>query len=277
WAGASQSPEIAVAGPAEYHPELVPAVFRLSGRITDQSGEGLSGLPVELAMPGEKLQSVSGTDGSYAFSDVPAGSEYRLACKPPNADHDPADTAFALGIDAAPRMTVDLRTLSRLANVSGTVLLDGRSVEGAMVRLYGQGNDISAVSQPSGAFKVQGVAGGGSAQRLTVSKPGANAVDTTLEIETGQVVTGLVLNLKTLKLDVSVILKDSEGKPLARTGVAAAHSGKVENRTTDASGSLVLAGVSGNQTLVLATDLDKGRYGNAELAVSLGERDTSVA
>ena len=47
-AGASQAPEITVTGSTQYNPVLVPAVFRLSGRILDQSGTGLAGLPVEL-------------------------------------------------------------------------------------------------------------------------------------------------------------------------------------------------------------------------------------
>ena len=275
-AGATQAPEIAIAGAAEFNPALAPAVFRLSGRILNQADGGIAGLPVELRVAQDRLKTVSGADGSYAFADVPAGQEYQLACKPPTADYDARDTTFALDLSAPAQVAADLRTLSRLASLAGAVYLDDAPVEGATLRIAGSGNNLAALSRPNGTFKVTGVAGSAQALRLTVSRPGAGALDTGLTVAVGEAKAGLSVKLKTLKLALAVALRSSEGKPLAAARLVVAAPGKLDTLTAAADGTISLKAIPANQALTLATLLDKAGYDNVETSVFLKERDTSI-
>lgn len=276
-AGASQSPEITVTGVTEYNPALVPAVFRLSGRILDQGGAGLAGLPVELRIGADRMGAVSGADGAYAFADVPAGLEYQLAVKPPTADYDARDTTFALALSAPAQITADLHTLSRLAVIGGAVFLDDVAVEGASIKVAGNGNNIATLSQPSGQFKVMGIAGGSESLKMTVSRPGANSVDTAFALKPGEIKAGMALKLRTLKLALTVSMSNSEGRPLAGAKLVASSSARLDTVTADAEGKVAIAGIPGNQSLTLATHLDKDRFDNAEAAVFLKEKDTSAS
>ncbi|HKP97827.1 MAG TPA: carboxypeptidase-like regulatory domain-containing protein [Fibrobacteria bacterium] len=273
-AGSTQTPEIGVTGPAEYNPALLPAVFRLAGKILNQADAGIAGLPVELRISQDKLKTVSGADGAYAFPDVPAGQEYQLSCKPPTADYDARDTTFALDVNAPSQVTANLRTLSRVASLSGTVSLDDAPVEGATIRLSGNGNNLTAISQPNGAFKVFGVAGSAAPVSLTVAKAGAKTLDTALTVPVGEARSGLTARLKTLKLALAVTLRDSEGKILPGAKVVVASPRKLDTLATASDGTLSVAGIPANQSLTLASLLDKALYDNVEASVFLKEKDT---
>ncbi|MEO7425057.1 MAG: carboxypeptidase-like regulatory domain-containing protein, partial [Fibrobacteria bacterium] len=274
-AGATQTPSINIAGPSEFNPALAPAVFRLNGKVMDQSGSGISGLPIELRVAQEKLKTVSGQDGAYSFADVPAGQDYQLACKPPTADYDAHDTAFASVLDGPSQVTVNLSTLSRLAGLSGTVLLDGFPVEGATLRVTGAANNLIAISQPKGLYKLTGVAGSAAAISLSLAKPGAGGLDTSLSLAVGEMKTGLQLKLKTIKLAVTVTLRSSEGKPLAVVKLVASSPGGLDTLTSDSDGHLVMSALPANQTFTLATLLPENLYDNVETSVFLREKDTS--
>jgi hypothetical protein len=276
-AGATQNPELDITGAKEYHPALAPAVFRLSGRVLDQADAGPAGLPVELRIGAERLKTTSGADGSFAFADVAAGREYQLSVKPPNADYDARDTVFALGLDAPAQVKADLRTLSRLAAIGGIVYLDEAPVEGASIRVAGNGNGIATLSQPGGVFKVIGVAGSSSPLNLIVTRNGAGTLDTALSVKAGETKSGMQLKLKTLKLGLNVTLADSEGKPLSGSKVAVASAKSLDTLTSGSDGKISLAGIPANQSLTLATLLDKDRFDNLETSVFVKERDTSIA
>ena len=275
-AGATQSPEVSVTGVTEYNPALLPALFRLAGKVMNQGNGGIAGLPVELRFGQDKLKTVSGADGSYAFADVPAGQEYQLSVKPPTADYDARDTSFALGLNAPAQVAADLRTLSRLSAVGGTIFLDDVPAEGASIKIGGNGNNIATLSQPAGLFKVAGIAGAATALTLTVAKAGAGTFDTTLLINVDETKAGLALRLKTLKLSLAVTLSNSEGRPLNGSRLVVANGKKLDTLTAASDGTLTVAGIPANQTLTLATILDKDRFDNLETSVFLKEKDTAV-
>ncbi|MDB5106144.1 MAG: hypothetical protein JWP91_3833 [Fibrobacteres bacterium] len=275
--GSTQSPEITVVAATGYNPALVPAVFRLTGSVMDQSDAGIAGLPVELRAGQAILKSTSAVNGAYAFDDVPAGQDYLLSVKPPTADFDARDTTFALGLDAPAQATANLRTLSRLSALSGTIYLDDVPVEGASVNVSGNGNNIATQSQPAGIFKVMGVAGASTALRLTIAKPGANTLDTNLVVKPGELKTGMSIRLKTLKLALSVSLANSEGKAINGGRLVVAYAKRLDTLTAGADGKLSVPGIPGNQSLTLATLLDNSAYDNVEYPVFLKEKDTSVA
>ncbi|MEO6097472.1 MAG: carboxypeptidase regulatory-like domain-containing protein [Fibrobacteria bacterium] len=276
-AGATQNPELDVTGAKEFNPSLVPAVFRLSGRVLDQSDAGLAGLPVELRIGADRLKITSGADGSFVFADVAAGREYQLSVKPPNADYDAKDTVFALDLGAPAQVSADLRTLSRLAGIGGIAYLDDAPVEGASIRVVGNGNNIATLSQPGGIFKVIGVAGFSSPLKLTVTRNGSGTLDTSLSLKAGETKAGMQLKLKTLKLGLAVSLANSEGKPLVGAKVAVASAKKLDTLTAGSDGTISLAGIPANQSLTLATLLDKDRFDNLESSVFVKERDTLIA
>ncbi|HLP41646.1 MAG TPA: carboxypeptidase regulatory-like domain-containing protein, partial [Fibrobacteria bacterium] len=256
---------------------LLPAVFRLSGRLVDHAGQPLSGLPIELRHPLALMRATTGADGVYAFSGVPAGGEYRLAVKPPTAEYDPKDSSFALGLDAPSQVTLDLATVSRLASLSGTVLLDGTPVEGAALRLMGGPNNVSALSQPGGAFRIPGVAGSSQTLTLRVSLAGAGTIDTSLVIGAAEARSGLMLRLRALKVALSGTATSSEGKPLAGARLLLSGGARPDTLTAGQDGAFLREGLAANQSLSLTTLLDKARYDNVEVPLFLKEKDTTVA
>ncbi|MDQ3002966.1 MAG: carboxypeptidase-like regulatory domain-containing protein, partial [Fibrobacterota bacterium] len=275
-AGATQEPEVSINGPTDFNPALLSAVFRLSGRVMNQAGLPITGLPVELRTSSDRLNTVSGADGSYAFADVPAGGDYQLSCKPPTADYDSRDTSFSVALNAPTQVTANLNTMSRLASLSGTVLLDDVLVEGAVVRLTGNGNNIATLSQPSGAFKIPRVAGSQANMFLAVSKSGANTLDTVLVVNVGEAKGGLALKLRTLKLTLAVSMTNSEGKPLSGAKLVVASPKKLDTVTAGADGRISVREIPANQSLTLATLLNGIRYDNVESSIFLKEKDTTA-
>jgi hypothetical protein len=274
--GATQSPEVSVSAPVVRNLELVPAVFRLSGRAVNQTGLAIGGIPMELRHPTGKAQAVTAADGSYAFANVPAGGEYQLSFKPPTSDYDARDSIFALGLDAASEITLDLSTVSRRASLSGSVLLDGAAVEGALLRLTGPNNDIAALSQPGGGFRIAGIAGSDATLSLKVTRAGAGTVDTAIKIAVAQNQTGFMVRLRTVKVALTGTLRNSEGKPVAGGKVVLAGGAEPDTLTASPSGTFASAGLASNQSLSLITLLDGSRYDNVEAPVLIKENDTSI-
>ncbi len=272
-AAGSQTPTVSITGSTQLNIALAPAVFRLSGKALNQSGSGISGLPIELRAGTDKLKTVTGTDGSYGFADVPAGQEYQLSCKPPTADFDAKDTTFALGLEAGAQ-TIDIRTLSRQSSLAGSVTLDDAATEGALIRVAGGGNALVALSQPNGSFKVTGVAGASVPLTLSVSRSGAGTLDTAVTVKLGEAVVGLVWKLKTLKLSLAGTLMGSEGKPITGGKVVVAQAKRLDTLTAGSDGKFALANLPANQSLTLATLLDKNAYDNLEASVALKQKDT---
>ena len=276
-AGATQAPEVTVAAATILDLALQPAVFRLSGRLVNQAGLALAGLPIELRHPLAMVKATTGADGTFAFADVPAGGEYRLAVKPPTADHDPEDTVYFLGLDTPAQVTLNLATVSRQASLSGTVLLDGAPVIGAALRLTGGHNNVPALSQPGGTFRIPGVAGSSQTLSLRVSLAGAGTLDTTLTVLPAEARSGLTLRLRTLKVALSGTVTSSEGKPLAGARLVLSGGARPDSLTADKDGAFLWEGLAANQSLSIATLLDKARYDNVEVPLFLKEKDTAVA
>lgn len=276
-AGATQNPEITVTAATTYNPALLPAVFQLSGKVLNQAGQGLAGLPVELRAAGSILKATSGADGSFSVSDVPSGDDYLLSVKPPTSDNDPRDTAFSEPLDAPAKATVNLNTISRRAEISGAVTLDGKAAEGALLRLSGFHNDLTGLSQPGGGFRIQRVAGSDSTLILSVSLPGSRRLDTAVVVKPAEAKSGISVALKTLKLALNGTLKDSEGKAVVGGKVVLASARGFDTVVTEAGGAFAFANLSANQSVTLATQLDRAKYDNAEQAVSLKEKDSTLA
>ena len=274
--GSTQAPVVSLAGAQVFNPTLLPAVFRLAGKLLNQAELPIAGLPMELSTSRDLFKTTTAGDGSFSFSNVPAGDEYKLACKPPTADYDARDTTFALGLDAAAQVAANLHTLSRQASLAGTVLLDDRPLEGAQLRISGNNNTLAALSQPNGSFKLTGIAGSDASISLNVSKAGANTLDTSLQVKVAEIKGGLVLKLRTLKLSVSLIVNSSEGKALAGAKVVVASARKLDTLTANSDGKIAIANVPANQSLTAATLLDKDNFDNLEMPILLKESDTTV-
>lgn len=275
--GADQAPKFAVSAAATRDIALEAAVFRVAGKVVNQTGLAIAGIPIELRHPTGRVKATTGADGSFAFADVPAGGEYQVSFKPPTADYDPKDTVFARSLAETAPATVNLATRSRLASLAGTALFDGVAAEGVQIRLTGPFNDIMTLSQPGGAFKIPGIAGSDSALTLTAGKAGAGTFDTAVSVKVVENRTGFTLRLRTLKVALSGTLLDSDGKAVAGGKLVLSGGNRPDTLTANASGAFSKADLAANQTLSLATLLDKDRYDNVEATVRLREKDTAVA
>lgn len=276
-AGADQAPKLSIAAAATRDIVLESAVFRVAGKVVNQAGLGIAGLPVELRHPTDRVRSATGPEGTFAFADVPAGGEYQVSLKPPTADHDAKDTVFSRTLAETAPAAVNLSTRSRLASLAGTALLDGVPVEGVRIRLAGPYNDIVVLSQPGGAFKIPGVAGSDSVLALTATRIGAGTLDTPATVKAAENRTGFMVRLRSLKLALSGTLRDSEGKAVAGGMLVLSGGHGSDTLTADSSGGFSRADLPANQILSLATLLNRDKYDNVETSVRLGEKDTSAS
>ena len=274
--GSTQNPVVTIGAAKEFNAVLLPAVFRLTGKLTNQADVVVSGLPVELITSRERYKTISGADGTYSFEEVAAGDEYSLACKPSTADYDAQDTTFALDVNADAQVTVNLHTYSRQASFAGAVQLDGVPVEGALIRLTGNHNNLVALSQPNGTFKLSGIAGSDSKVSINFSKVGANTFDTSLVVKIGEAKSGVNIKLKSLSLNLDLTVKSSENKVLAGAKVVVASAKKLDTLTASSDGVVTLIGLPGNHSLTIATLLGKADFDNLETSIFLKERDTAV-
>jgi hypothetical protein len=71
---------IIVAGLAELsHGPAQPQQYRISGRISDRSGQGLSGVVVRLKGPNRlMLSGTTSRNGAFSFDGIPAGGPYQI-------------------------------------------------------------------------------------------------------------------------------------------------------------------------------------------------------
>ena len=274
--GATQTPSITVDAPKIFNPVLLPAVFKLIGKVVNQIDQAVSATPMEFSTSRTKFTTISGSDGSFSFDEVPLGDEYKLACKPPTSEIEARDTTFALSLEAPSLVTANLKTLSRGASLSGTIFLDEVAVEGASIRLTGKNNTLAAISQPGGGFKVFGVAGSDAALTLAVSKTGSNTFDTSIVVKVGEAKGGMVIKLKTLKLNLSIAFLNSEGKAVRSAKIVAAYPKKLDTLVASAEGNVTIEGIAANQNVTLVTILNKLDYDNLETSILIKEKNSSV-
>ena len=127
----------------------------LAGRVVDERGDGLEGIPVELRRAAEGLprMSVTATDGSFSFRGV--RGEVSVTALP--YDLPPVREDVAMGEDAL--VTVELALSSTLYTLRGRVVDErGFGVGGALVSVSSKRAQSpvrrSAKSDPDGTFSV---------------------------------------------------------------------------------------------------------------------------
>ena len=127
----------------------------LAGRVVDERGDGLEGIPVELRGAAEGLprMSVTATDGSFSFRGV--RGEVSVTALP--YDLPPVREDVAMGDDAL--VTVELALSSTLYTLRGRVVDErGVGVGGALISVSSKDARTplrrSAKSDPDGAFSV---------------------------------------------------------------------------------------------------------------------------
>jgi protocatechuate 3,4-dioxygenase beta subunit len=127
----------------------------LAGRVVDERGDGLEGIPVELRVGAEGLprMSVTATDGSFSFRGV--RGEVSVTALP--YDLPPVREDVAMGEDAL--VTVELALSNTLYTLRGRVVDErGFGVGGALVSVSSKSAKSpvrrSAKSDPDGTFSV---------------------------------------------------------------------------------------------------------------------------
>jgi len=127
----------------------------LAGRVVDERGSGLEGIPVELRAPTERLprMSVTASDGSFSFRGV--RGEVSVTALP--YDLPPARESIAIGDEAL--VTVELALTSTLYTLRGRVVDErGFGVGGALLTVSAKSPQTpiqrTAKSDADGTFSV---------------------------------------------------------------------------------------------------------------------------
>jgi protocatechuate 3,4-dioxygenase beta subunit len=132
----------------------------LAGRVVDERGNGLEGIPVELRTPTDRLprMSVTASDGSFSFRGV--RGEVSVTALP--YDLPPASESVEIGNDAL--VTVELALSSSLYTLHGRVVDErGFGVSGALLTVSAKSPQTpvrrSAKSDADGTFSVPALPG----------------------------------------------------------------------------------------------------------------------
>lgn len=222
----------------------LPAVEKLSGRVTDDAGKPVAGARVRAhgGLPFEDgdvtlyADATTGADGSFTIPNAPAGAG-RV-------------TARALGYSPATqtsfreRPTAARLTLKSGGSVAGTVLDPaGKPVEGAVV----VSGSLATRTDASGAFRIAGVPAGAPAveafskdlaarnDRVRVKK--GETVEVPLRLARSAAVTGTVIDEKTRRPVAGVRISTQSG------GFALRASDPGRRARTDAKGKFRLVGL----------------------------------
>jgi protocatechuate 3,4-dioxygenase beta subunit len=127
----------------------------LAGRVVDERGSGLEGIPIELRAPTERLprMSVTASDGSFSFRGV--RGEVSVTALP--YDLPPARKSVAIGDDAL--VTIELELSSTLYTLRGRVVDErGFGVDGALLTVSAKSPETpirrTAKSGADGVFSI---------------------------------------------------------------------------------------------------------------------------
>lgn len=181
---------------------------QISGMITNNSGTPISGATVTIVSPvGEVLQTLTGSDGTYSFSDLRLGNYTVTASR----------AGFQSAFEAS--VTLDATTQEGTANITdlvrNTSVLTGQVTDaasgagllGVRVALSGEAGSASAITNTDGTYRIENLA------------PGTYAVAPTLTGFSGASATAAVANLQTTTQDLTL----------------AANNGQITGRVTDQS------------------------------------------
>ena len=127
----------------------------LAGRVVDERGNGLEGIPVELRAPGDRLpqMTVSSSDGSFSFRGV--RGDVSVTALP----YDLPPVRESIVIDGGARVTVELALSSALYTLHGRVVDErGFGVSGALLTVSAKSPQTpvqrTAKSDSDGTFSV---------------------------------------------------------------------------------------------------------------------------
>ena len=114
--------------------------------------DGLNGVSVKISGVSES-DTVTGTDGRYAFDELRAGN-YTIEISGFDAEDVAFDsTSFATEVAVGESKVVDFQGMSlRTAAIMGKVTVDGTGLKDVMVSLSGEGEDLSVETNESGEF-----------------------------------------------------------------------------------------------------------------------------
>lgn len=130
-------------------PEEPPQTFAVRGVVTDPSGKPLAGAIVALGV----RRTETGSDGSYEFTELPAGP-VTLTIEAPG--HEPQSLAITVGSDSAENaLSTALEASLPDGQIRGVVRsLSGKTLKGARIRIEGLNVDLKTDAQGRFEFEV---------------------------------------------------------------------------------------------------------------------------
>lgn len=267
----------------------IPTGIAVSGRVTDQGGEPLSGVAVTAteAEPGGRMMMMrtiitgmpgrdedvvrTGSDGSFTMR-VKEGTydfQFRREGYAPKSVR-----GQSVSLAASPAVDT---TMEPAVEISGRVTRKGAAIEGVRVNVFAMGSEAGAVTGPDGSFTLTGLAPGN--MRLSLRKEDefiqetrtvtAPVRDLVIDLPVGGRVTGRVVEKGTKK----AITTFQAGVTTSRSGGGIVMMGPPQLRDfTSEDGSFTLENVpSGAMTLVASAP----GYASGRLNVEIEEGKTT--
>jgi protocatechuate 3,4-dioxygenase beta subunit len=219
----------------------------LSGTVTDQNGDPVSGATVALA----GTETTTSSDGSYEFAGAAVGS-YDLSVTAPGADTKTVPVTVESGTETTRNVE-----LTVTGSVAGTVTnQQGDPIADATVDIGAQ----TAQTDADGQYTIDGIDTG--ARTLTVTTPDGAERTTTIDIVAGELADGSVTFDQVGS--VTGVVETTRGDPVP--GVPVSIQGVDASTTTGEDGSYTLGGIPvGTQTLVV----DPPEIGAKEVTVDI--------
>ena len=233
----------------------------LTGTVTDQTGEPVSGATVTLG----GTETTTSSDGTYGFAGAAAGS-YDLLVSAPGAETE----TVPVTVEADSITTRDV-ALTVTGSVAGTVTnQDGNPIEGATVSIDSQSTQTDATGQ----YSIDDVGVG--TQTVTVTTPDGAERSTEVDIVGGEQADGS-LTFEQVG-GVTGVVETSAGEPVPNVPVNV--KGIDAATTTANDGSFTIDGLAvGTQTLVVdppevdatevAVDIVSGEQQQQDITVDL--------
>lgn len=205
----------------------------LTGTVTDQTGDPVSGATVTLA----GTETTTSSDGTYKFSDAAIGS-YDLVVSAPGAETE----TVPVTLETESLTTQDVE-LTVTGSVAGTITnQDGNPIEGATVSIDSQ----TAQTDATGQYSIGGIGVG--TQTLTVTTPDGAERTTEVDIVGGEQADGS-LTFEQVG-GVTGVVTTTGGEPVPDVPISV--TGTDVETTTANDGSFTIDGLPvGTQTLVV--------------------------
>ncbi len=245
----------------------------LQGSAANQDGAAVGQLNIKLTpvtIGLDEVTTATGSNGIFSFAGLLDGAQYRIGCLSGKFK------CKEINVTVRDTSTLILKAEDYSTVVSGTVNLDNAAVSNARVQVSGAGNlPVSTFTRKDGTFEISNLrAQKGEGLIITATVSGVPARDTTISLEAGQSKSGLVFNLKTVRVNFTYKLTSS-GAALSGDTVAVFYRDTIaDTLSADNAGEISISQLFPGEVITVQTLLDNKRYDNVIKSFTMGNQET---